>query len=366
MPRLPTKLFNRARNLDPLLPLLLRPCRELPSAKNELRWIRKHVRNARRQQQKTAKRTQLSHLCHERSLGLPLQYILGSQPFGELDIVCKPGVLIPRPETETYTNYLADQLEKGIPSTTADLRVLDLCSGTGCVSLLLYHRLASRFRELKVHGLDVEPRAIKLARENLISNIELGHLAPQARHSVLFEAFDVLGGPNGKRYVLQPPWDILVSNPPYISDRGFDSETSRSTRNYEPHLALKADYPRTESIVPQGLRSSNGDRFYLPLLKWASYVESHVAIFEVGDMAQACRVLLHMASDAPECLQRWVKVEIWRDQLEPSDVKPEQAELSTVDDTPDSVLSNVAVNGVGHARALVFMTKQSQTWLRRS
>jgi len=99
MPRLTPSFLRRAHAIDPLLPLLLRTCRDIPSARNELRWLREHAQStnaAALGKGKPQWRTQLKQMCYERALGKPLQYILGNQPFGELDILCKPGVLIPR------------------------------------------------------------------------------------------------------------------------------------------------------------------------------------------------------------------------------------------------------------------------------
>jgi methylase of polypeptide subunit release factors len=101
MPRLLHSLLLRARNISPLLSLLLRPCRTLPSARNELRWLREHalaIASARRDYPREVGALILQ-LCRQRSKGVPLQYLLGSQPFGELDILCRSGVLIPRSVT---------------------------------------------------------------------------------------------------------------------------------------------------------------------------------------------------------------------------------------------------------------------------
>ncbi len=116
MPRIPTSLRRCARHISPLLPLLLRPCRDLTSARNELRWLREHIiattttiattslgKSSRRST--PSKRRwrggalvllHLYKLCVQRAGGTPLQYILGNQPFGELEILCRKGVLIPR------------------------------------------------------------------------------------------------------------------------------------------------------------------------------------------------------------------------------------------------------------------------------
>ena len=128
MPRLPQAHLLRAYTINSLLPTLLRTCRDLPSARNELRWLREHAlalaqkhaqdhshkhapdhvhNHARpsepsraRPRSRTRSRTGwpalLRQMCDDRGRGKPLQYILGTQPFGELEILCRPGVLVPR------------------------------------------------------------------------------------------------------------------------------------------------------------------------------------------------------------------------------------------------------------------------------
>lgn len=100
MPRIPTALLRKARTIDPFLPALLATCRDLHTAQNELRWLREHVEKiakARRARGDTlARGALLGQLVRERARGKPLQYLLGTEYFGELEIRCRPGVLIPR------------------------------------------------------------------------------------------------------------------------------------------------------------------------------------------------------------------------------------------------------------------------------
>lgn len=107
MPRLPTSLLLKAYQENPLLPLLLKECRSLESAGNELRWFRERaLRDAQEHSRQDPQvigmrlgwRTRLRSMCHKRAQGVPLQYILGDQPFGDLEILCRRGVLIPRCE----------------------------------------------------------------------------------------------------------------------------------------------------------------------------------------------------------------------------------------------------------------------------
>lgn len=100
MPRLSPKLLARAAHEHYLLPLLLRPCRDLQSARLELKWLRNHalVLAGPLNDIKSDIRwkSHLHELCLKRSRGVPLQYLLGSEYFGDLEIICRPGVLIPR------------------------------------------------------------------------------------------------------------------------------------------------------------------------------------------------------------------------------------------------------------------------------
>jgi methylase of polypeptide subunit release factors len=94
MPRLPPSLFWRARReISPLAAKLLPACRDLQSAANELRWIREHVQDTK---SPIPAKLRVWMLVEKRAKGIPLQYVLGNQPFGDLEIKCRPGVLIPR------------------------------------------------------------------------------------------------------------------------------------------------------------------------------------------------------------------------------------------------------------------------------
>jgi hypothetical protein len=100
MPRIPNALLRKAHAIDPLLPALLAPCRDLHAAQSELRWLREHVekvaRARARRGDRLAKGAMLRRLIQDRASGKPLQYILGTEFFGNLEVRCRPGVLIPR------------------------------------------------------------------------------------------------------------------------------------------------------------------------------------------------------------------------------------------------------------------------------
>ena len=99
MPRLQPRILHRARKIDPLLPLVLQGTRDLAYAKNELRWLREFTIEQRQKQHDLKDwntQQKLRQLCIERARGKPLQYIMGTEYFGDLEIACEPGVLIPR------------------------------------------------------------------------------------------------------------------------------------------------------------------------------------------------------------------------------------------------------------------------------
>ena len=120
MPRLPSGLLWKAKSIDPLLLHLVPVCRDLTSARNELRWLSEHVwaLEGKRAYNRTLidERVLLHQLCERRGRGEPLQYILGSEYFGDLEIQCQPGVLIPRlalPNTAVLTIVLLTTIKAG-------------------------------------------------------------------------------------------------------------------------------------------------------------------------------------------------------------------------------------------------------------
>lgn len=194
--------------------------------------------------------TRVKQACLQRSRLVPLQYILGSQPFGELDIVCRPGVLIPRWETEEWVCGLSERLAL----VEGDLSVWDLCCGTGCVGLLLQKRLG---RRCALAAVDVSARALETCKLNAARN----NMEPMP----LLMAANVL-----EQGVLPTEGhvSVLTCNPPYISRKRFTADTSSSVKRYEPKLALIGDL-----------------EFYGDLVsRWIHFTDSF--FYEVGDQRQ--------------------------------------------------------------------------------
>ncbi|KAJ5279908.1 hypothetical protein N7478_005280 [Penicillium angulare] len=323
MPRISTSLLIKAYRENSLLPLLLRECRSLTSARNELRWLRERALHDSQSASRLTKgslfgwRTRLRSMCQRRSKGVPLQYILGDQPFGDLEIICRRGVLIPRSDTESFTVQAAKTVrqmalehmhDNQAPQMEKPLRVLDLCTGTGCIALLLHTLLAPQFKDLMILGVDISDNALNLARTNLEYNLRQGLLSNDALTQVHFQRADVLNRGLGAGLTVKEALeqhfnglggksephsalglDLLISNPPYISTVDFrNGTTSRSVRRFEPELALVP--PATsKSAILEGCNPE--DIFYHHILTLSLQSVAKTTVLECGDIMQARRVV---------------------------------------------------------------------------
>lgn len=148
----------------------------------------------------------------------PLQYILGSVPFCDLTMQVRSPILIPRPETEEWTFWVIEQLK---PLDTSGLRILDLCTGTGCIALALAHHLPNSM----VTGIDINQEAIALAQENQkahnLSNVQF----------ILSDLYSAL--PENMKF------DLIVTNPPYLCPSEYEA-LSEDVKKWEDPRALVA------------------------------------------------------------------------------------------------------------------------------
>jgi len=366
MPRIPPSLLTQACKLSAHLRVLLPATRDLESAQNELRWIRDYASSSVRPFRggSTTDRNpsfqglvehQVTLLCQQRGRGVPLQYVLGSQPFGYLDIKCERGVLAPRPETEAWVLHLGDMIRRGALSGLSGdsaargcrLRVVDFCTGSGCIALSLFHSLQKTSRELHVRGIDVSPRAVALSRRNLKVNVQKGVLAvPERGRSISFREASVFDDHAMQQLAAEDGCDVLVSNPPYISRDVWThgrGQMGHSVRKYEPRLALVP-----EDGVPSYPGVQHQDVFYWRLLNVARQLGTRAVVFEVGDEEQAVRV-------ASMGLRRedleGAHIELWRDW---PDMIPQTDESVVVAiRIPTGAQRNISIKGSGNIRCVV-------------
>ena len=167
----------------------------------------------------------------KRAKRIPLQHILGTQEFMGLEFCVSPQVLIPRQDTETLVEQVLADLfpEKRTASDSGRLRLLDLCTGSGCIAISL--GVLGNFGEIT--GADISREALKVAEKNR------RHLLPDCVLEEKKMAFrliesDVFEGLSGEIF------DVIVSNPPYIPS-GVIEGLEPEVRDHEPRIALDGD-----------------------------------------------------------------------------------------------------------------------------
>lgn len=149
--------------------------------------------------------------------GEPLDYIIGWRPFlnCRIDLSYRP--LIPRPETEYWTEKLISQLKTG----KREVKVLDIFAGSGCIGVAILKNI----KKVKVDFADNDKLALKQIRKNL----KINHLAA-GRYRVI--SSDVFKNLNGK-------YDIIAANPPYIAF-SRKNKVAKEVLRFEPHQAIFA------------------------------------------------------------------------------------------------------------------------------
>ncbi len=157
-------------------------------------------------------------LIAQRVQGMPLQYLTGSQEFMGLEFNINPSVLIPRPDTETLVEAVLEWLKQH--SGTGSIRALDIGTGSGAIAV----SLAYYYCNLTVTAVDISSRALQTARDNAMK-----HGVGDRVEFVEGDLFPPVTG-TGTRF------DLIVSNPPYISRQ----EMGRLQREVlkEPEIAL--------------------------------------------------------------------------------------------------------------------------------
>lgn len=157
-------------------------------------------------------------MLRRRLRGEPVAYITGSWEFYGLPMKVTRDVLIPRVDTEVLAEraiaFCRLQPEKTV-------RVLDLCSGTGCVGIAI----AVHAPNASVLLGDVSPKALAVGRSNVLHNN-----VTQTVRSMQIDALAGVDSHIGK-------FDLITANPPYIPSRDIET-LDRGVRDYEPHLAL--------------------------------------------------------------------------------------------------------------------------------
>lgn len=166
----------------------------------------------------------------QRCTGTPLQHLTGEQVFRRIELEVRPGVFVPRPETEVLVGLALDALD----GTEAPV-IVDVGTGTGAIALAIKDERP----DARVFATDVSPEAVELARAN----------AMRLGLEVTFIEGDLLASlPEELRGWL----DLVVSNPPYITPEEYDDLPAEVKT--DPELALLGGIEVYERLAAEALR----------------------------------------------------------------------------------------------------------------
>ncbi len=188
-------------------------------------------------------RTQLKNYLKKRVSGIPIQYIIGYSEFMGYKIFVSPDTLIPRQDTEVIVEQIYDRYDQD-----QELKILDLCTGSGCIAAAL----AGEFPKAHITALDVSRPALKIAYTNF-KNLKIDNRIKILHQDLLINQ------------TIDQKFDIIISNPPYISGKMYDN-LDPLVKDNEPHIALNpgADelifYKIIAGMTPNNL-TTNGELY---------------------------------------------------------------------------------------------------------
>ena len=184
----------------------------------------------------------------QRCRRIPLQHIIGVQDFMGLSFEVNEDVLCPRLDTESVVEQ-ALNLAKNIENP----KILDLCTGSGCIAISMYHFLKKPNNQVSVTAVDASEKALDMAKKNALKH----RAYIQFYLGDLFEPLD------------EDTFDMIISNPPYIPSRVVDG-LMPEVKDHEPRMALDGD--------------EDGLKFYRRISKEAkSFLkDGGILIFEIG------------------------------------------------------------------------------------
>ena len=188
---------------------------------------------------------------------IPLQQLTGEQDFMGLTFTVNENVLIPRQDTEILVEEVLKELHDG-------MRILDMCTGSGCILLSLLHYS----NDCEGLGVDLSAEALEVAGRNVLKV-----LTPEKAEHAHFLQSDLFEKVEGK-------FEIIVSNPPYIASAEVE-KLMPEVRDHEPRMALDG--------------TEDGLHFYRRIIEEAGkhLVSSGMLFFEIGyDQGQAVSELM--------------------------------------------------------------------------
>ena len=153
-------------------------------------------------------------LIEKRAQKMPVKYITGTCEFYSLEFTVDENVLIPRPDTEIIIDTVSEEI-----NTDKNIKILDLCSGSGCIGITL----ATLYKNSQVTLAELSDGAIRISQKNIMKH--------QLENCIKIEKKDIL------TETIQGKFDIIVSNPPYINEEDYE-KLEDDVKNFEPEMAL--------------------------------------------------------------------------------------------------------------------------------
>ncbi|MFP6764348.1 MAG: peptide chain release factor N(5)-glutamine methyltransferase [Planctomycetaceae bacterium] len=186
-----------------------------------------HARNCQRIQLYTNyetllepnERATMRELVIRRATLEPVAYLVGYREFFGIEFEVRPGVFIPRPDTETLVVSLleaAEDMEHVTP-----LRILDVCTGSGCIPV----SVAANCPRARLTAVELDADVVQIARRN-------------AEQNGSADRVEILQGSLFEPLTADAQFEIIASNPPYVTDQEMDG-LQPDVRLHEPHLALR-------------------------------------------------------------------------------------------------------------------------------
>ncbi len=163
-------------------------------------------------------RSRLEAFAEKRLQRIPVQHILGEQEFFGLPFYVNEHVLVPRQDTEVLVEKALEKLKDGD-------RILDLCTGSGCILISLLYEAGQKGMKVTGSGLDLSEKALAVAEENAKRNTVI--FCSEWIKSDMFEKAD------GK-------YDMILSNPPYIPTAEIE-KLMPEVKDHDPRMALDGD-----------------------------------------------------------------------------------------------------------------------------
>ena len=198
--------------------------------------------------------------CERLACGEPLAYLIGHSPFLDTTIYLDSRPLIPRPETEFWTEKVITELKELVfRGQTPKLNVLDLCAGSGCIGVAIAKAVPNAHvdfveidekhhptiqKNIKENG--IETKRIRIFGGDLFENVpnsleathvdEIRGMGESVKEPYQEYGDEPIGTHNKEVRHMRGFYDVIVSNPPYIDPHKDRSDAD--VRAFEPHLAL--------------------------------------------------------------------------------------------------------------------------------